>query len=131
MLNVGLASGGQIQRLAQQNGASQAIMSNAVWVPCLWAGFLPGVVYCLYLMKKNGTGEKLIQSARWYYWVMATLMGRLWFGSVVAYSLATVKLGELGPVIGWPLFMSCVVIVSMFTGVITGSGRTQARGRSL
>ena len=120
MLNVGLASGGEIQRLAFQNGASQAMMSNAVWLPCLYVGFLPGVVYCLYLMKKNGTTGKLIHASRWYYWIMAALMGGCWFGSIVAYSLATVKLGDLGPVIGWPLFMSCIVIVSMVTGLITG-----------
>jgi L-rhamnose-H+ transport protein len=120
MLNVGFASGGQIQDLARQHGAGQAMMSNAVWLACVYAGFLPGVVYCLYLMKKNGTTVLLIRSSRWYYWFMAALMGLLWFGSIVAYSLATVKLGDLGPVIGWPLFMSFVVIMSMVTGWIAG-----------
>jgi L-rhamnose-H+ transport protein len=55
-------------------------------------------------------------------------MGALWFGSIIAYSFATVKLGELGPVIGWPLFMSCVVIASMVTGLAAGEwSRTGAR----
>ncbi|MEN6536262.1 MAG: L-rhamnose/proton symporter RhaT [Bryobacteraceae bacterium] len=128
MLNLGLASGKEIQRLAFQQGASEAAMSNAVWLPCLYAGFLPGVVYCLYLMKKNGTTGTLIHASRWYYWCMAALMGIFWYGSVMIYSLATVKLGEFGPVIGWPLFMSCVVIVSMINGLITGEwSRTGAR----
>lgn len=120
MLNLGLASGGEIQRAALNQGASQAMMSNPVWLPCLYAGFLPGVIYCLHLMRKNGTTVTLIQAGRWYYWLMAALMGAFWFGSIVAYSLAAVKLGELGPVIGWPLFMSSIVIVSMFAGLITG-----------
>jgi len=120
MLNLGLASGGEIQQLAFRNGASQAMMSNAVWLPCLYAGFVPGVVYCLYLMRKNGTTGRLLHAGRWYYWCMAAFMGVLWFGSIVAYGLATVKLGELGATIGWPLFMSCIVIVSMFNGVIVG-----------
>lgn len=120
LLNVGFASGGEIQRLALRNGASQAMMSNAVWLPCVYAGFLPGVVYCLYLMKKNGSTGRLIYAGRWYYWLMAAFMGVLWFGSIVSYSLAAVKLGPLGAVIGWPLFMSCVVIVSMVNGLITG-----------
>src|SRR5712675_1717178 len=42
MLNLGLAFGGSIQRAAQEHGASLAMMSNAVWLPCLYAGFLPG-----------------------------------------------------------------------------------------
>jgi len=41
MLNLGLAFGGSIQRAAQQHGASLAMMSNAVWLPCLYAGLLP------------------------------------------------------------------------------------------
>ena len=53
MLNLGLAFGGSIQRAAQQHGASLAMMSNAVWLPCLYAGFLPGVIYCYILMRKN------------------------------------------------------------------------------
>ncbi|MGA3194990.1 MAG: L-rhamnose/proton symporter RhaT, partial [Terriglobales bacterium] len=53
MLNLGLAYGGSIQRAAQRHGASLAMMSNAVWLPCLYAGFLPGVIYCYILMRKN------------------------------------------------------------------------------
>ena len=54
MLNLGLAFGGSIQRAAQQHGASPAMMSNAVWLPCLYAGFLPGAIYCYVLMRNNG-----------------------------------------------------------------------------
>ena len=53
MLNLGLAYGGSIQRAAQQHGASLAMMSNAVWLPCLYAGFLPGAIYCYILMRKR------------------------------------------------------------------------------
>lgn len=128
MLNLGLASGGSIQEQATANGAGPAMMSNAVWLPCVYAGFLPGVFYCLWLMRKNGTTGRLLGAARWYYWLMAALMGALWFGSIVAYSVATVYLGSLGPVIGWPLFMSAVVIVSMFTGLLAGEwSRTGTR----
>src|SRR5205085_7790162 len=47
MLNLGLAFGGAIQERAHLQGASTAMMSNAVWLPCLYAGFIPGVLYCL------------------------------------------------------------------------------------
>jgi L-rhamnose-H+ transport protein len=128
MLNLGLAMGGDIQRMAYERGSGQAMMSNAVWLPCLYAGLLPGVIYCLYLMKRNGTTRLLLGAARWYYWLMGALMGALWFGSIIAYSFATVKLGELGPVVGWPLFMSCVVIAAMVTGLVAGEwSRTGAR----
>ena len=53
MLNSGLALGAPIQKNAQSLGASEAMMSNAVWLPCLYAGAIPGIIYCLYLMRKK------------------------------------------------------------------------------
>jgi L-rhamnose-H+ transport protein len=120
MLNLGLAFGGSIQRAALDQGASVAMMSNAVWLPCLYAGFLPGVIYCFLLMRKNHNLNLLNTPGTWYYWPAAASMGLLWYGSVVLYSISTVKLGDLGTSIGWPLFLASIVIVSTTLGVITG-----------
>jgi L-rhamnose-H+ transport protein len=127
MLNSGLALGAPIQRNAQNLGASEAMMSNAVWLPCLYAGAIPGVIYCLFLMRRNGTSSQLIATSRWYYWLTPALMGLLWFGSIMCYSLAAVKLGNLGPVIAWPLFLSAVVIASTIAGVVTGEWKKSGR----
>jgi L-rhamnose-H+ transport protein len=120
MLNLGLAFGGSIQRAAQLHGASQAMMSNAVWLPCLYAGFLPGVVYCLLMMRKKGNIAKLALPGTWYYWLAGATMGLLWYGSIICYSISTVKLGDLGTSIGWPLFLAAIVIASTAFGVLTG-----------
>jgi L-rhamnose-H+ transport protein len=120
MLNLGLAFGGSIQRAAQQQGASQAMMSNAVWLPCLYAGFLPGVIYCYILMRKNGNLGKLLLPGTWYYWLAGATMGLLWFGSIILYSISTVKLGDLGTSIGWPLFLASIVVASTIFGALTG-----------
>jgi L-rhamnose-H+ transport protein len=120
MLNLGLAFGGSIQRAAQQQGASQAMMSNAVWLPCLYAGFLPGVIYCYILMRKNGNLGKLLLPGTWYYWLAGATMGFLWFGSIILYSISTVKLGDLGTSIGWPLFLASIVVASTIFGALTG-----------
>jgi L-rhamnose-H+ transport protein len=120
MLNLGLAFGGSIQRAAQQHGASIAMMSNAVWLPCLYAGFLPGVVYCYILMRKKGNVSDLRLPGTWYYWLIGALMGFLWYGSIVLYSISTVKLGSLGTSIGWPLFLAAIVVASTIFGVLTG-----------
>jgi L-rhamnose-H+ transport protein len=120
MLNLGLAFGGSIQRSAQLHGASQAMMSNAVWLPCLYAGFLPGVIYCYFLMNKKGTVGKLALSGTWHYWLVGASMGFLWFGSIILYSISTVKLGDLGTSIGWPLFLASIVVASTIFGFLTG-----------
>ena len=127
MLNSGLALGAPIQKNAQSLGASEAMMSNAVWLPCLYAGAIPGIIYCIYLMRRNGTTSQLVGESRWYYWLTPALMGLFWFGSIMCYSLASVKLGDLGPVIAWPLFLSAVVIASTIAGVITGEWRNSGR----
>jgi L-rhamnose-H+ transport protein len=120
MLNLGLAFGGSIQLAAQQHGASLAMMSNAVWLPCLYAGFLPGVIYCVVLMRQKGNAAKLQLPGTWYYWLASASMGLLWFGSIILYSISTIKLGALGTSIGWPLFLASIVVASTFFGVLAG-----------
>ncbi len=67
----------------------------------------------------------------WYYWFAGAAMGFLWYGSVILYSISTVKLGDLGTSIGWPLFMASIVIVSAIIGAVTGewshTGKQPAR----
>jgi L-rhamnose-H+ transport protein len=120
MLNLGLAFGGSIQRAALQHGASPAMMSNAVWLPCLYAGFLPGVIYCYILMRKNGNVKSLGLPGTWYYWLTSASMGLFWYGSIILYSISTIKLGDLGTAIGWPLFLAAIVVASTIFGVLTG-----------
>ena len=120
MLNLGLAFGGSIQHAAQQHGASPAMMSNAVWLPCLYAGFLPGAIYCYVLMRKNGNANKLRLAGTWHYWLIGASMGFLWYGSIILYSISTVKLGDLGTSIGWPLFLAAIVVASTVFGILTG-----------
>jgi L-rhamnose-H+ transport protein len=120
MLNLGLTFGSSIQHSAQQHGASLAMMSNAVWLPCLYAGFLPGVIYCYYLMRKKGNIGKLRLAGTWYYWLAGASMGFLWFGSIILYSISTVKLGDLGTSIAWPLFLASIVVASTIFGVLAG-----------
>lgn len=128
MLNLGLAYGGSIQRAAQEHGASLAMMSNAVWLPCLYAGFLPGAIYCYILMRKKGNVKDLRLPGTWYYWLVGATMGLLWYGSIILYSISTVKLGDLGTAIGWPLFLAAIVVASTVFGVATGEwARTGTR----
>ncbi len=120
MLNLGLAFGGDIQQAALRQGASTAMMSNAVWIPCLAAGTIPGLLYCLYLMRRNRNLAQFRAESRTLYWAMTSCMGILWFGSIVLYSIATVRLGDMGPSIGWPLFLSAIVVASSIAGFLGG-----------
>jgi hypothetical protein len=47
-------------------------------------------------------------------------MGGLWLGSIVVYGSGVAKIGVLGPVVGWPVFMSGAVIASAAWGTVFG-----------
>ena len=128
LLNLGLAYGDGIQQAARDRGASAVMSSNAVWLPCVYAGFVPGVFYCIYLMRKNSSTALIRTHAVWYYWLMAASMGLLWYGSILLYSLSTTLLGTLGPSIGWPLFLSSIVLMSTVVGVLTGEWIPSMKG---
>jgi L-rhamnose-H+ transport protein len=82
-------------------------------------------------MKKNKTSSNLSLPGTGPYWFLALLMAVLWFASTIMYGVASGKLGELGVVLGWPLFMSLIVITASILGVVTGewknTGKTPLR----
>ncbi len=127
LVNFGLAFGGPLIRAAERAGAAPLWAPNAVWLPLMCAGGVPNLVYCIYLMRKNRTGTKLGVSGTGFYWILAALMAFFWFGSTVMYGVATVKLGELGTVLGWPLFMSLIVITASVWGVVTGEWKNTGK----
>jgi len=71
-------------------------------------------------MRKNRNTSKLRLPGTWYYWLIGAIMGFLWYGSIILYSVSTVKLGVLGTSIGWPLFLASIVVASTVFGVLTG-----------
>jgi L-rhamnose-H+ transport protein len=129
-VNFGLAFGAPIAQAARSFGADALNASNAIWLPVMIAGAAPNLIYCLWLLKKNRTAGKFPSGGAGH-WGLALLMAIFWFGSTLLYGLATVKLGTLGPILGWPLFMSLIVITAsllgMFTGEWKGSGAAPLR----
>ncbi len=122
MLNFSFAFGGELQERALANGATLNAASNAIWPLCLTAGFLPNAGYAAYLLMRRGTWKVFRGPAR-REWAWASSMGLLCFGSFVVYGAGANALGELGPVVGWPLFMSMSLITSNVLGWISGEWR--------
>jgi L-rhamnose-H+ transport protein len=120
LMNFGLAFGGPILEAAQKNGAPKLWSPNAVFLPLMLAGGLPNLAYCIYLMRKNNTGNRFRESGSGSHWFLAALMAISWFGSTILYGASTTTLGQLGTVLAWPLFMSLIVITAAICGVLTG-----------
>lgn len=123
MVNLGLAFGGPILTAAQAHGASSASSPNAAFLPLMIAGGVPSFLYCLYLIRKNRNAGQFRGEGTSLYWLLTALMGFLWFGSTILYGAATTNLGQLGVILGWPLFMSAIVITAALWGAISGEWR--------
>lgn len=123
MMNVGFAYGAPLASSASAHGANSLWLTDAIWVPLMAGGAVPNVLYCVYLLRRNGTGANFNANTFSRNTSLAFAMGVLWFGSSILYGIATAFLGVLGPVVGWPLFMSLIVIVASILGVWTGEWR--------
>jgi L-rhamnose-H+ transport protein len=120
LVNFGLAFGQPLIDSARHAGAAPLSAPNAVWLPLMLAGGIPNLIYCAYLLRKNHTGFRFRTSGTASHWALAATMAICWFGSTEMYGVATVDLGDLGPILAWPLFMSLIVITAMVWGVVTG-----------
>ena len=123
-MNIGVAFGGPLLRSATAHGASAQQVVYAVWLPLLAAGALPNLLYCAYLLGRKHTWSNFrIQQAPLYA-VLAMVMAVLWFFSTALYGIATQWLGDLGVVVGWPVFMSLIVITASVLGIVTGEWKS-------
>jgi L-rhamnose-H+ transport protein len=117
-MNFGVAFGTPLVQVARSFGASGLNAINAVWLPLMLAGAIPNILYCAWLMKRNRSGHRY--RAGHSHWVLAAIMAVFWFGSTLLYGLAASQLGTWGPILGWPLFMSLIVITATMLGMLTG-----------
>jgi L-rhamnose-H+ transport protein len=123
MINIGMVAGAPLAARAAALGVPPLHQTNAVWLPLLFAGFLSTAVYCAWLLTRNGTWRRFIAPGAFAYWLLAVVMAVCWFGSVELYGIAASQLGEWGPVLGWPIFLSSSILTANAWGVATGEWR--------
>jgi L-rhamnose-H+ transport protein len=119
LLNIIFAYSTEIQKQAINHGANPTSAGNAVWILVANGGFLPSFFYCLYLLRKNRSWSTF-SSGVGRYWLLTPLMGLMWISCIVLYGVGANQMGSLGPVIGWPAFMSTAVLGAIGWGFFTG-----------
>jgi len=120
LINFGLAFGDKLKAVAGLQGVAPGSQANVIWAPLNSAAFIPYIIYCVYLWKKNNTAGLFGAPGTGRNWVFGAIMGAMWFGSTVIYGNITARLGSMGPILGWPLFMSAIIIASNVWGLATG-----------
>jgi L-rhamnose-H+ transport protein len=86
-------------------------------------GFVVNFAYCLYLMISRKTLGRYFTSATPRNLGLSALMAGMWIGSFYFYGAAAARLGRLGVVVGWPLFISLSIAVGNVWGLWRGEWR--------
>lgn len=120
-LNFGFVFGEPLKQEAIRLGARADFAGNALWALALAGGFFVNAGYAVYLLGKNRTWSAYsgVDAHAWY-WAGAALMGFLWYMGVSIYGMGAAAMGRLGGVLGWPIFMSTVIILANVWGAVTG-----------
>jgi L-rhamnose-H+ transport protein len=119
-LNLGFAFGQKISTAATHAGASPAASTNAALALVLTAGFVSNIAYCIYLLSRNRTVPLFNIPETKKYLPLATLMGTLWIFSFALYGSSTSYLGAYGTVVGWPVLMANITIISSILDIAYG-----------
>ena len=125
--NLGIAFGTPLLHRAAELGAGPSSQANVIWAPLLTATLVPYLIFCGRLWRKNHSWNLFFAPSTASYWLFGLIMGGLWFSSIVIYGAVAVRMADLGPVLGWPLFMSAIILTSNVWGLALGEWKGAAR----
>ena len=124
--NVGYSLAQGIVTSAVQTGNSPFGGSNVIWFLVLESGAIANLGYCGFLLAKNRTWSNFWQPRSAPLYALAILMGLMWGTGIVTYGSAAVKLGKLGPAIGWPLSLVISLMAANGVGYLTGEWKSSS-----
>lgn len=130
--NLGFAFSGDIIQRSRQLGANTVTSTYPVWALVLSAGFIPNLVYCLYLLGKNYTWRPFAEAGWLREAALAIAMSLAAVTAILGYGVGATLVGKYGTSIGFTLFMSTSILVSNGLGVLTGEWKlTSQRTRGV
>jgi L-rhamnose-H+ transport protein len=114
--NLALVVGQPIAHVAEQGGAHAFYASNAIWSLSVGTGALPSIVLSARKITRAGAWRGYAEG-RWFInAILCVFMGAMWISGTVLYGSSVRILGTYGAVIGWPIYMSAMIIASTFWG---------------
>lgn len=122
--NIGMTFGTALVKSAQTYGAPASMAGNVVWALFFTAGATINAGYCVYLMFRNRAVRSPDAAQLPRNLALTALMGLLWIGSFYGYGAGVARLGVLGPVVGWPLFIATSIAIGNLVGLWRGEWRS-------
>ena len=126
VFNIGFSLAQPIIAAGISAGHAASDGTNLVWLLLLGSGGIVNVIFCVYLLMNNHSGQKFLLPELTRLVVSTILMGLFWGGAIFVYGEASTRLGSLGPALGWPLFLTTGLLVSNICGIFTGEWRSTA-----
>jgi L-rhamnose-H+ transport protein len=126
--NLGFAFSSPLIRRSAELGAASLTGPYAVWALIFTAGFIPNLLYCAYLLSRNGTWSLFggLGSAR--EMMLSVAMALLWLAGVIGYGIGATLVGKYGTSVGFTLFVAAQILSSNMLGVLSGEWKsTSAR----
>jgi L-rhamnose-H+ transport protein len=119
LLNISLIVGADIVRKAVEMGAQPLYAPNSVWGLTVSMGALPSIGLCLTKLRRLKTWNFYSAPGTGRNYFLCLIMGLFFILSTVMYGSAASILGSLGPAVGWPIYMSSLIIGNNFWGWYT------------
>jgi L-rhamnose-H+ transport protein len=123
LLNVGFNATEPIGALAEKMGTVTRNTALARWVVVLAGAYVMNAGYALVLLVKNKSFGSYKSKGGFVAYKWAVIAGLLWFAALGVYGQGAALMGDLGPVIGWPMLLGLALIISSTLGVWTGEWR--------
>jgi L-rhamnose-H+ transport protein len=125
-MSIALNQSSPITRAAERLGVSPTISINTVWPILLGGGLIINGTYCtLLVIRRQRTSVFAHQPLL--HLGLAAAMAVLFSGSNYLYSAGAYRMGKLGLVLGWPIFMASIVLSANGWGLLTGEWRGARR----
>lgn len=128
MLNLAFTFGDDIRKAALRSGMPGTAAVNTLWLPIFLFGFAPTLLYCLYLFARNGSWRAFVQPNTGSHWFFGMAMGLMFMTGLSIYGIGSLRLGPIGPVLGFPVYTSAMVLSANAAGFLTGEWRGSPRG---
>jgi L-rhamnose-proton symport protein (RhaT) len=130
LLNVGFANASPVAEVAENAGIITRNSSLAAWIVVLGGAYLMNAGYSIFLLFKNKSWNSfgVKKSGKAYIW--AIVAGLSWFAALGVYGQGSALLGDIGPVIGWPILLGLSLIISNIWALLSGEwkGASKAFG---
>jgi L-rhamnose-H+ transport protein len=120
LLNVGFTKAQAAAKAAELQGAVARHASLVAWIIVLFGGVLINVAYCLFLLLKRKSYRTYTQPRAARGIISALVTAMLWFAALGVYGQGAAIMGDLGPVIGWSMFLALALVISSLWGLKDG-----------